>query len=114
MAEEKAKQLMAEFPPVTTAEWEEVIAKDLKGADRTKKLVWRTMEGFSVEPYYRAENLAELKHLGTRPGEFPYVRGVKGDNDWRVRQTIEVGCGGGQSDGARRADERGRLARLRH
>ncbi len=91
MAEEKAKQLMAEFPPVTTAEWEEVIAKDLKGADRTKKLVWRTMEGFSVEPYYRAENLAELKHLGTRPGEFPYVRGVKGDNDWRVRQTIEVG-----------------------
>ncbi len=91
MAEEKAKQLMAEFPPVTTAEWEEVIAKDLKGADRTKKLVWRTMEGFTVEPYYRAENLADLKHLGSRPGEFPYVRGVKGDNDWRVRQTIEVG-----------------------
>ena len=46
MAEEKAKQLMAEFPPVTTAEWEEVIAKDLKGAYLTKKLVWRTMEGF--------------------------------------------------------------------
>ena len=39
MAEEKAKQLMAEFPPVTTAEWEEVIAKDLKGADRTKSSI---------------------------------------------------------------------------
>lgn len=91
MAEEKAKKLMAEFPPVTTREWEEVIAKDLKGADRTKKLVWRTMEGFSVEPYYRAENLSELKHLGSAPGEFPYVRGVKAGNEWRVRQTIEVG-----------------------
>lgn len=91
MAEEKAKKLMTEFPPVTTREWEEVIAKDLKGADRTKKLVWRTMEGFSVEPYYRAENLSELKHLGTAPGEFPYVRGVKAGNEWRVRQTIEVG-----------------------
>ena len=27
MAEEKAKKLMAEFPPVTTQEWEEAIAK---------------------------------------------------------------------------------------
>lgn len=91
MAEEKAKKLMAEFPPVTTQEWEEVIAKDLKGADRTKKLVWRTMEGFSVEPYYRAENLDAIGHMGTAPGEFPYVRGVKADNNWRVRQTVEVG-----------------------
>lgn len=91
MAEEKANKLMAEFPPVTTREWEAVIAKDLKGADRTKKLVWRTMEGFSVEPYYRAENLSDMKHLGNLPGAFPYVRGVKADNNWRVRQTIEVG-----------------------
>ena len=91
MAEEKAKKLMAEFPPVTTQEWEEAIAKDLKGADRTKKLVWRTMEGFNAEPYYRAEDMKELKHLGSAPGQFPYVRGVKADNNWRVRQTIEVG-----------------------
>lgn len=91
MAEEKAKKLMTEFPPVTTREWEEAIAKDLKGADRTKKLVWRTLEGFSAEPYYRAEDMAGLKHLGTAPGAFPYVRGVKADNNWRVRQTIEVG-----------------------
>lgn len=91
MAEEKAKKLMTEFPPVTTREWEEAIAKDLKGADRTKKLVWRTLEGFSAEPYYRAEDMAGLRHLGTAPGAFPYVRGVKADNNWRVRQTIEVG-----------------------
>lgn len=91
MAEEKAKKLMTEFPPVTTREWEEVIAKDLKGADRTKKLVWRTMEGFNVEPYYRSEDMGALGHLGTAPGEFPYVRGVKAGNEWRVRQTIEVG-----------------------
>lgn len=90
MAEEKAKKLMTEFPPVTTREWEEVITADLKGADRTKKLVWRTMEGFNVEPYYRAENMTELGHLGSKPGEFPYVRGVKADNNWKVRQTIEV------------------------
>lgn len=92
MAEEKDKKLMSEFPPVTTAEWEAVIAADLKGADRTKKLVWRTLEGFSVEPYYRAEDLTKLGHLGSQAGEFPYVRGVKTDNNWHVRQSITVEC----------------------
>ena len=40
----------AEFPPVSTAEWEAQIAKDLKGADYEKRLVWRTDEGIAVRP----------------------------------------------------------------
>jgi hypothetical protein len=43
-----AEKLFAEFPPVSTPQWEEVIAKDLKGADYEKKLVWKTQEGFAV------------------------------------------------------------------
>jgi len=59
--------IAAEFPPISTEEWEAVIAKDLKGADYEKKLIWRTEEGFSAQPYYRAENLAELQaQLGLR------------------------------------------------
>ena len=85
---------MAEFPPVTTEQWETVIAADLKGADRTKKLAWRTMEGFDVEPYYRAEDLGKLGHMGSEPGEFPYVRGIKKSGEWLVRQTIAVGSPG--------------------
>jgi len=80
------EKLFSEFPPVSTETWEEVITKDLKGADYDKKLVWRTMEGFSVRPYYRIEDLKNLKHIGTAPGAFPFVRGTKGDNDWLVRQ----------------------------
>lgn len=87
-----ANKLFNEFPPVTTAEWEEVINKDLKGADYEKKLVWRTNEGFSVRPYYRAEDLQYIKHLGSEAGEFPYVRGTKENNNWLVRQTITVEC----------------------
>ena len=90
MAEEKVTKLMSEFPPVTTEQWETVIAADLKGADRTKKLVWRTMEGFNVDPYYRAEDLDKIKHLASQPGEFPYLRGVKKSGEWLVRQTITV------------------------
>jgi methylmalonyl-CoA mutase len=53
--------LSQEFAAVPTTAWEAVIAKDLKGADYDKKLVWRTEEGLAVRPYYRQENLAGLE-----------------------------------------------------
>ncbi len=90
MAENKETKLFTEFPPVSTRQWEEVIQKDLKGADYEKKLVWRTMEGIKVNPYYRAEDLGKIGFLKTDPGCFPYVRGVKANNNWQVRQTIRV------------------------
>ncbi len=86
------QKLMTEFPPVSTQKWEEVISVDLKGADYDKKLVWKTLEGFSVRPYYRAEDLTNLNFLDSKPGEFPYVRGTKPSNNWKVVQTIEVEC----------------------
>jgi methylmalonyl-CoA mutase len=85
-----AEKLFAEFPPVPKQVWEEAIIKDLKGADYQKKLVWRTLEGFSVQPYYRAEDLKGLKHLGGEAGLFPFVRGTKDDNTWLIRQDYEV------------------------
>ena len=90
MAKTNREKLFAEFPPVSTEEWEAAIAVDLKGADYERKLVWRTNEGFNMRPYYRAENLAGLKTLGSKAGEFPYLRGVSGDNNWLTHQTIEV------------------------
>ncbi|MBQ3536218.1 MAG: acyl-CoA mutase large subunit family protein [Alistipes sp.] len=88
---EKAK-LFAEFPPVSTEQWEAVITTDLKGADYERKLVWRTAEGFNVRPYYRAENLEGIDFLGTEAGEFPYVRGTHNSNDWAIHQTVSVKC----------------------
>ena len=85
-----AEKLFTEFPPVPKEVWEEAIVKDLKGADYQKKLVWRTMEGFSVQPYYRAEDLKGLKNVGGKAGEFPFVRGTKDDNTWLIRQDYLV------------------------
>jgi methylmalonyl-CoA mutase len=81
------EKLFTEFPPVSTEQWEEVITKDLKGADYDKKLVWKTAEGVAVRPYYRAEDLRQVKHVGAEVGAFPYVRGAKRHNKWLVRQT---------------------------
>ena len=89
MAELKEK-LFSEFAPVSTEEWMAKITADLKGVPFEKKLVWKTGEGFNVNPFYRAEDIEGLKTTESLPGEFPYVRGTKVNNDWKVRQEIKV------------------------
>ena len=91
MAEQKEK-LFSEFAPVSTEDWVAKITADLKGVPFEKKLVWKTGEGFNVNPFYRLEDIEGLKTTESLPGEFPYVRGTKKDNDWKVRQNIEVCC----------------------
>ncbi len=87
MAENNEK-LFDQFPEVSYQEWRAKVEADLKGADFNKKLVWRTNEGFNVEPVYRAEDIAGLKTTDSLPGQFPYVRGTRTDNDWLSRQNI--------------------------
>ena len=86
------EKLFTEFTAPTTQEWLDKIEVDLKGADFQKRLVWRTNEGFNVQPFYRREDLKDLKTPDALPGEFPFVRGNKKDNnEWYVRQNIVVG-----------------------
>lgn len=89
MSSNKVK-LFSDFKAPTTQEWLDKIQVDLKGADFQKKLVWRTNEGFNVQPFYRREDLLKLKTPDSLPGEFPFVRGNKSDNNvWHVRQNID-------------------------
>ncbi len=83
--------LFSEFPPVSVKEWKEKIIKDLKGADYNKKLVWRTSEGFEVQPFYVKADTSGLKHIQTYPASFPYLRGKNIDgNRWLINERIEV------------------------
>ena len=87
----KKEKLFTEFTAPTKQEWLDKIEVDLKGADFQKRLVWRTNEGFNVQPFYRREDLANLKTPDALPGEFPFVRGNKKDsNEWYVRQNIDA------------------------
>lgn len=85
------EKLFTEFQSPTKQEWLDKIQVDLKGADFNKRLVWRTNEGFNVQPFYLREDVQKLKTPEAMPGEFPYVRGnKKDDNSWFVRQEIKV------------------------
>jgi methylmalonyl-CoA mutase len=90
VADSEILNLLLDFPPVDTATWEAAIAKDLKGADYEKKLVWRTEEGLAIRPYYRKEALAELEgQLRTAPGLYPFVRGA--GRGWEIAQNAKPG-----------------------
>lgn len=94
------EKLFTEFVAPSKQEWLDKIQVDLKGADFDKRLVWRTNEGFNVQPFYRREDVLKLKTPDALPGEFPYVRGnKKKDNEWYVRQDIK-------SDDAKAANEK--------
>ncbi len=87
----KDPKLFSDFPKVSTQEWEALINADLKGADYEKKLIWHTIEGINVKPYYRAEDLENISFIKANPDDAPYVRGnKKADNSWDIRQDIEV------------------------
>lgn len=84
------ENLLQEFPPVSTEAWEEVILKDLKGADYSKKLIWKTEEGLALKPYYRAKDIRGLEYLTAAPGEFPYARSARATANWRIREEIDM------------------------
>ena len=105
------EKLFTEFTAPTTQEWLDKIQVDLKGADFQKRLVWRTNEGFNVQPFYRREDLANLKTPDALPGEFPFVRGNKKDsNTWYVRQNIMVDVAEDASDATSKIKEANKKA----
>lgn len=69
--------LFEEFPPVSTEEWEEVIKRDLRGADYKEKLKWDTGEGIDILPFYRKENLPDDR------AKEPIRAGLK-ENKWSI------------------------------
>lgn len=80
------EKLFGEFTPVSSEEWKNKIVEDLKGADYDKKMIWRTSEGFNVKPFYRKEDIKGVE--SSIPGEFPYTRGNRADNNWLIRQNM--------------------------
>ncbi len=63
---ETKKKLLTEFAPVSRDIWKAKAIEDLKGADFDKKLVWRTDDDLSIQPFYTEEDLCGKTWLEDR------------------------------------------------
>ncbi len=92
MKEEKSNEnLFSEFPKITKDEWKEKTLTDLQGSNFDKKLVWKTLEGFDLQPYYTSEDINDLDYL--RKFECSALNmedGSQGPRYWVNREKIVV------------------------
>ncbi|MEX0719507.1 MAG: methylmalonyl-CoA mutase family protein [Balneolaceae bacterium] len=70
-----------EFPPVSTEKWEAVISRDLKGKNYKEELLWSTLEGADILPFYRSEDLDALTHK---------TESVTGSADWHIIEKVDI------------------------
>lgn len=56
----KNESLFSEFPEVSAKQWKQKIQFDLKGADYNEALVWESLEGIHVKPFYHSEDLKSI------------------------------------------------------
>lgn len=74
------ESLFSGFPAIDHAQWKSKVLDELKGADYSK-VVWKTPDGFEMEPWYN-------RHTAARPApEVPFRRST---NRWRICQKIAV------------------------
>ena len=49
--------LFSEFEPVSAKQWKQKIQVDLRGADYNDSLIWESLEGLNVKPFYTQEDV---------------------------------------------------------
>nr|WP_297783563.1 methylmalonyl-CoA mutase subunit beta [uncultured Allomuricauda sp.] len=75
----KNTNLFKEFPEVSAKQWKQKIQVDLKGADYNETLVWESLEGIHVKPFYNQEDLDNIPTFS-----------LPKDHDWSIGQRIYV------------------------
>lgn len=70
-----AEALFAEFESANRDQWLDALQKSLKGATFSS-LLTGTYEGIEIHPLPHADDLAEIQHHQSLPGQFPYLRGT--------------------------------------
>ncbi len=74
--------LFKDFKKITHQEWIEKINTDLKGKNFEETLVWKSIEGIDVQPFYNKET---LKNNTAVKSNFS-----KSTNDWKINEQIII------------------------
>ena len=74
-----SKSLFGAFENISEKAWKQKIQVDLKGADYNETLVWNSIEGINVKPFYHADSFDELNSISNTKA-----------CAWRICQSIFV------------------------
>ncbi len=90
--EEKENLFLNDFPLQTREEWLQEIYKVLEKSGKSKDIEtisWKTLDGLTIYPFYRKEDLQNLEFVKEHPGFYPFSRGKKFSQNWDVLQYIQ-------------------------
>ncbi|MEZ4858160.1 MAG: methylmalonyl-CoA mutase subunit beta [Flavobacteriaceae bacterium] len=69
--------LFSEFDSVSAPQWKQKIQVDLKGADYNDSLVWQSLEGINVRPFYHKDDFQEsFTPIPGQPSQWDIVQHI--------------------------------------
>ena len=85
----KTKKTPADIASAKRASWQKKASEELRGAP-LESLTKTTAEGIDILPLYTSEDAEGLSHMGSLPGEAPFLRGPRASmythRPWTIRQ----------------------------
>lgn len=72
----ESEKLFQEFNPVSSKEWKQKIQFELKGADYNETLLWESLEGIKVKPFYHKDELEHTFSVNTHVSQFKIVQNI--------------------------------------
>ncbi len=70
-----AEQLLNEFESVSSKQWKQQIQYELNGADYNDTLVWESLEGIKVKPFYHNDEFKSKYSINT-PNAFKILQNI--------------------------------------
>ena len=72
----KENNLFNEFESISSKQWKQQIQFDLKGADYNETLVWESLEGIKVKPFYHNDEAIPTLPIETKASEFKILQNI--------------------------------------
>ena len=70
------EKLFKEFETVSSKQWKQQIQYELKGADYNETLVWESVEGIKVKPFYHSDELENNLNIQTPKKPFSILQNI--------------------------------------
>lgn len=86
-----AEKLFTDFEKISSKQWKQQIQYDLKGADYNDTLIWESLEGIKIKPFYHADETPNSFYVSNKNKAFQICQNIfVFDVEKSVRRSIET------------------------